>query len=187
VATTNDLKNGMTLDLDGQLWNVVEFQHVKPGKGPAFVRTKLKHVLTGKVVDKTFNAGLKIDTATVDKRTMQYLYKEGTDFVFMDTETYDQFHVPGETVGDAANYMLESTEAVVAMHEGVPLYVELPASVELVISYTEPGMQGDRSTGGTKPATLETGAQVQVPLFITTGEKVKVDTRSGDYLGRVNS
>jgi elongation factor P len=187
VATTNDLKNGMTLDLDGQLWNVVEFQHVKPGKGPAFVRTKLKHVLTGKVVDKTFNAGLKIDTATVDKRTMQYLYKEGTDFVFMDTETYDQFHVPGETVGDAANYMLESTEATVAMHEGVPLYVELPASVELVISYTEPGMQGDRSTGGTKPATLETGAQVQVPLFITTGEKVKVDTRSGDYLGRVNS
>jgi elongation factor P len=187
VATTNDLKNGMTLDLDGQLWNVVEFQHVKPGKGPAFVRTKLKHVLTGKVVDKTFNAGLKIDTATVDKRTMQYLYKEGSDFVFMDTETYDQIHVPGETVGDAANYMLESTEAVVAIHEGTPLYVELPASVELVISYTEPGIQGDRSTGGTKPATLETGAQVQVPLFITTGEKVKVDTRSGDYLGRVNS
>ncbi|HEX7106849.1 MAG TPA: elongation factor P [Acidothermaceae bacterium] len=186
MATTNDLKNGMTLDLDGQLWNVVEFQHVKPGKGPAFVRTKLKHVLTGKVVDKTFNAGLKIDTATVDKRTMQYLYKESTDFVFMDTETYDQIHVPAETVGDAANYMLESTEAVVAVHEGTPLYVELPASVELVISYTEPGMQGDRSTGGTKPATLETGAQIQVPLFITTGEKVKVDTRSGDYLGRVN-
>jgi len=187
VATTNDLKNGMTLDLEGQLWNVVEFQHVKPGKGPAFVRTKLKHVLTGKVVDKTFNAGLKIDTATVDKRTMQYLYKEGTDFVFMDTETYDQFHVPAETVGDAANYMLENTDAVVAMHEGAPLYVELPASVELVISYTEPGMQGDRSTGGTKPATLETGAQIQVPLFITTGEKVKVDTRSGDYLGRINT
>ena len=187
MATTNDLKNGMTLDLDGQLWNVVEFQHVKPGKGPAFVRTKLKHVLTGKVVDKTFNAGLKIDTATVDKRTMQYLYKEGTDFVFMDTETYDQIHVPGETVGDAANYMLESTEAVVAVHEGTPLYVELPASAELVISYTEPGMQGDRSTGGTKPATLETGAQILVPLFITTGEKVKVDTRTGDYLGRINN
>ncbi len=187
MATTNDLKNGMTLDLDGQLWNVVEFQHVKPGKGPAFVRTKLKHVLTGKVVDKTFNAGLKIDTATVDKRTMQYLYKEGTDFVFMDTETYDQFHVPSETVGDAANFMLENTDATVAMHEGTPLYVELPASVELVISYTEPGMQGDRSTGGTKPATLETGAQIQVPLFISTGEKVKVDTRSGDYLGRINN
>ncbi len=187
MATTNDLKNGMTLDLDGQLWNVVEFQHVKPGKGPAFVRTKLKHVLTGKVVDKTFNAGLKIDTATVDKRTMQYLYKEADDFIFMDTQTYEQLHVPTETVGPAANFMLENAEAVVAVHEGTPLYVELPASVELVISYTEPGMQGDRSTGGTKPATLETGAQVQVPLFITTGEKVKVDTRSGDYLGRVNS
>jgi elongation factor P len=187
VATTNDLKNGMTLDLEGQLWNVVEFQHVKPGKGPAFVRTKLKHVLTGKVVDKTFNAGLKIDTATVDKRTMQYLYKEGTDFIFMDTETYDQHHVPAETVGDAANFMLENTEATVALHEGTPLYVELPASVELLISYTEPGMQGDRSTGGTKPATLETGAQIQVPLFITNGEKVKVDTRTGDYLGRINS
>jgi elongation factor P len=187
VATTNDLKNGMTLDLEGQLWNVVEFQHVKPGKGPAFVRTKLKHVLTGKVVDKTFNAGLKIDTATVDKRTMQYLYKEGTDFVFMDTETYEQHHVAADTVGDAAKFMLENTEAVVALHEGMPLYVELPASAELTISYTEPGMQGDRSTGGTKPATLETGAQIQVPLFITTGEKVKVDTRSGDYLGRINN
>jgi elongation factor P len=187
VATTNDLKNGMTLDLEGQLWNVVEFQHVKPGKGPAFVRTKLKHVLSGKVVDRTFNAGLKIDTATVDKRTMQYLYKEGSDFVFMDTETYDQHHVPGETVGNAANFMLENAEAVIALHEGTPLYIELPASVELTISYTEPGMQGDRSTGGTKPATLETGAQVQVPLFITTGEKIKVDTRSGEYLGRVNS
>jgi elongation factor P len=187
VATTNDLKNGMTLDLEGQLWNVVEFQHVKPGKGPAFVRTKLKHVLSGKVVDKTFNAGLKIDTATVDKRTMQYLYKEGTDFIFMDAETYDQHHVPAETVGDAANFMLENTDATIALHEGTPLYVELPASVELVISYTEPGMQGDRSTGGTKPATLETGAQIQVPLFITTGEKVKVDTRTGDYLGRINN
>ena len=187
MATTNDLKNGMTLDLEGQLWNVVEFQHVKPGKGPAFVRTKLKHVLTGKVIDRTFNAGVKIDTATVDKRSMQYLYKEGTDFVFMDTETYDQYHVGSDTVGDAANFMLENIDAVVALHEGTPLYVELPASVELTISYTEPGMQGDRSTGGTKPATLETGAQVQVPLFITTGEKVKVDTRSGEYLGRVNS
>jgi elongation factor P len=187
VATTNDLKNGMTLSLDNQLWNVVEFQHVKPGKGPAFVRTKLKHVLTGKVVDKTFNAGLKIDVATVDKRTMQYLYKEGTDFIFMDNDTYDQHHVPAETVGDAANFMLENTEATIALHEGIALYVELPASAELLISYTEPGMQGDRSTGGTKPATLQTGAQIQVPLFITTGEKVKVDTRTGDYLGRINS
>jgi elongation factor P len=185
VATTNDLKNGMVLNLDGQLWSVVEFQHVKPGKGGAFVRTKLKNVLSGKVVDKTFNAGTKVDTATVDKRDMQYLYKEGADFVFMDTQSYDQIHVPADTVGEASRYMLENQDAVVAIHEGTPLYVELPASVELSISYTEPGMQGDRSTGGTKPATLETGAEIAVPLFITTGEKVKVDTRDGSYLGRV--
>ncbi|MDP9396187.1 MAG: elongation factor P [Actinomycetota bacterium] len=185
MATTNDLKNGLVLNLDGQLWSVVEFQHVKPGKGGAFVRTKLKNVLSGKVVDKTFNAGVKVDTATVDKRPMQYLYQDGGDFVFMDMDSYDQIHVPAATVGDAAKYMLENQEAVVAIHQGTPLYVELPAAVELTIQYTEPGLQGDRSTGGTKPATLETGAEVAVPLFITTGEKVKVDTRSGDYLGRV--
>jgi elongation factor P len=187
VASTNDLKNGMTLNLDGELWNVVEFQHVKPGKGPAFVRTKLKHVLSGKVVDKTFNAGIKVETANVDKRTMQYLYKEGADFVFMDLDTYDQIHVTGETVGDNANFLLESAEAMVATHDGVPLYIELPAAVEMVITYTEPGLQGDRSTGGTKPATVETGAEIQVPLFISTGEKVKVDTRDGKYLGRINN
>jgi elongation factor P len=188
VATTNDLKNGLVLKLDGdQLWTVVEFQHVKPGKGPAFVRTKLKHVLSGKVVDKTFNAGLKVETANVDKRGMQFSYKDGGDFVFMDTETYDQITITPEVVGDAANYLLEGFDAVVAMYEGSPLYIELPASVELVIEYTEPGVQGDRSTGGTKPARLETGYEIGVPLFITTGEKVKVDTRTGDYLGRVNS
>jgi len=188
VATTNDLKNGLVLKLDGdQLWTVVEFQHVKPGKGPAFVRTKLKHVLSGKVVDKTFNAGVKVETANVDKRGMQFSYKDGTDFVFMDTETYDQITITPEVVGDAANYLLEGFEAVVAMYEGAPLYIELPASVELVIEYTEPGVQGDRSTGGSKPARLETGYEIGVPLFITTGEKVKVDTRTGDYLGRVNS
>jgi elongation factor P len=185
VATTNDLKNGLVLNLDGQLWAVVEFQHVKPGKGGAFVRTKLKNVLSGKVVDKTFNAGTKVETAVVDKRDMQYLYKDGTDFVFMDSASYDQIHVPEATVGSGAEYMLENQDTVVALHEGTPLYVELPASVELTISYTEPGMQGDRSTGGTKPATLETGAEIAVPLFITTGEKVKVDTRDGSYLGRV--
>jgi elongation factor P len=185
VATTNDLKNGMTLNLDGELWNVVEFQHVKPGKGGAFVRTKLKNVLSGKVVDKTFNAGVKVDVATVDKRQMQYLYQDGSDFVFMDTETYDQILVAAETVGDAAHFMLENQEGTVALHDGTPLYVELPAAVELQISYTEPGVQGDRSTGGTKPATLETGFEIQVPLFIATGEKVKVDTRTGGYLGRV--
>jgi elongation factor P len=187
VASTNDLKNGLVLNIDGQLWTVVEFQHVKPGKGPAFVRTKLKAVLSGKVVDRTFNAGVKVDTANVDKRTMQFLYKEGSDFVFMDIETYDQLHVSDQTVGEGAKYLLENQEAIVATHDGVPLYVELPASVELVITYTEPGLQGDRSTGGTKPATLETGAEVAVPLFITQGEKVKVDTRDGSYLGRVTS
>jgi elongation factor P len=187
VATTNDLKNGLVLNLEGQLWTVVAFQHVKPGKGGAFVRTTLKHVLTGKVVDKTFNAGTKVDTATVDKRGMTYLYRDGSDFVFMDGDTYDQMNIPADTVGDAANYMLENTEAVVAVHEGVALFIELPTSVELVIQHTDPGLQGDRSTGGTKPATLETGAEIQVPLFVTTGEKVKVDTRDGRYLGRINN
>ena len=187
MATTNDLKNGIVLNLDGQLWSVVDFQHVKPGKGGAFVRTKLKNVLSGKVVDKTFNAGTRVETATVDRRDMQYLYREGEDFVFMDLQTYDQLHVPGQTVGKAADYLLESQIANVATHEGQPLYIELPASVELVISYTEPGLQGDRSTGGTKPATVETGAEVAVPLFITAGEKVKIDTRDGSYLGRVTT
>ena len=184
MATTNDLKNGLVLNLDGELWSVVEFQHVKPGKGGAFVRTKLKNVLSGKVVDRTFNAGVRVEQASVDRREMQYLYREGDDFVFMDTETYDQPHIPSSTLGDAASYLLEEQTAVVAFNEGVPLYVELPAAVELTVSQTDPGLQGDRSTGGTKPATLETGAQIQVPLFITTGEKVRVDTRTGQYLGR---
>ena len=187
MATTNDLKNGLVLNLDGQLWAVVEFQHVKPGKGPAFVRTKLKHVESGKVVDKTFNAGTKVETANVDKRTMQYLYNDGTSFVFMDTGTYEQLEVPPEVVGDATNFMLENQEAIVATNEGRVLFIELPASVELLIAETEPGLQGDRSTGGTKPATLETGHTIAVPLFITTGEKVKVDTRDSSYLGRVKA
>ncbi|MDR0343521.1 MAG: elongation factor P [Nocardiopsaceae bacterium] len=184
MATTNDLKNGITLNLDGQLWTVVEFQHVKPGKGGAFVRTRLKNVLSGKVVDRTFNAGVKVDVASVDKREMQYLYREGEDFVFMDTQDYDQPHIPASVVGDAANYLLEEQTVTVAFNEGVPLYLDLPAAVELTVRQTDPGLQGDRSTGGTKPATLETGAQVHVPLFITTGERVKVDTRTGEYLGR---
>ena len=187
MATTNDLKNGIVLNLDGQLWTVTDFQHVKPGKGGAFVRTTLKNVLSGKVVDKTFNAGTKVETANVDKRTMQYLYNDGTSYVFMDTSTFDQLEVSPEVIGDAKNFMLENQDAIVATNEGRVLYVELPASVELLIEYTEPGLQGDRSTGGTKPATLETGAQIQVPLFITTGEKVKVDTRDSSYLGRVKS
>ncbi len=186
MATSNDLKNGMVLNMEGQLWSVIEFQHVKPGKGPAFVRTKMRHVLSGKVVEKTFNAGVKIETATVDRRDMQYLYNDGTGFVFMDNTTYDQITIPTETVGDAANYMLENQMATVALHEGAPLYIELPPSVVLEITYTEPGLQGDRSTGGTKPATLETGFQIHVPLFIENNTRVKVDTRTGDYLGRVS-
>ncbi len=184
MATTNDLKNGLVLDLDGQLWAVVQFQHVKPGKGGAFVRTTLKNVLSGKVVDRTFNAGTKVETATVDKRSMSYLYREGDDFVFMDSDTYEQVQVPAATVGEGAGYLLENTEVVVAMHEGVPLYIELPVTLELVVQHTDPGLQGDRSTGGTKPARLETGAEIQVPLFLTSGEKIKVDTRDGRYLGR---
>ncbi|MGQ0717322.1 MAG: elongation factor P [Pseudonocardiales bacterium] len=187
MATTNDLKNGLVLNLDGQLWAVVKFQHVKPGKGGAFVRTTLKNVLSGKVVDKTFNAGTSVDTATVDRREMTYLYPDGADFVFMDADTFEQMTIPGETVGDAAKYLLDNQTALVAVHEGTPLYLELPTSVELVISHTDPGLQGDRSTGGTKPATLETGAEIQVPLFLSIGERVKVDTRDGRYLGRVST
>ncbi len=186
MASSNDLKNGMVLQIEGQLWSVIEFQHVKPGKGPAFVRSKLRNVLSGKVVDKTFNAGVKIETANVDRRDMQYLYNDGSGFVFMDTSNYDQLIVPSEVVGDVANFMLENQNATVALHEGAALYVELPPSVTLEITYTEPGLQGDRSTGGSKPATLETGYQIQVPLFIENNTKVKVDTRTGDYLGRVS-
>ncbi len=185
VATTNDLKNGMVLKLDnGELWSVVEFQHVKPGKGPAFVRTKIKHVKSGKIVDKTFNAGTKVETATVDKRDMQFSYKDGEDYVFMDTQSYEMLNVPPAVLGKAADFLLDNGQAMLAMHEGQVLYVELPVTVEIVVKHTDPGLQGDRSTGGTKPATLETGAEIKVPLFITTGEKIKVDTRTGDYLGR---
>ena len=185
MASTTDIKNGAVLKIDGNLWSVVEFQHVKPGKGGAFVRTKLRNVTSGKVVDRTFNAGAKIETATVDRSDYQYLYQDGDDYVFMDMKTYDQINVPATVVGDAANYMLESQTATIAMHEGNPLYIELPASVVLEITYTEPGLQGDRSTGGTKPATVETGYEIQVPLFMEEGTRVKVDTRDGSYSGRV--
>ncbi len=186
MASTADIRNGAVLSIDGQLWNVVEFQHVKPGKGGAFVRTKLKNVVTGKVVDRTYNAGAKIDIETVDRRDFQYLYKDGDDFVFMDADTFEQLPVPAATVGDAANFMLENQTATIAINNELPLYVELPASVVLEVTYTEPGLQGDRSSAGTKPATLETGYEIQVPLFLETGTKVKVDTRTGDYLGRVS-
>lgn len=186
MASTADIKNGIVMIIDGQLWQVIEFQHVKPGKGGAFVRTKLKNVVSGKTVDRTYNAGAKIDTATVDRRDFQYLYQDGDDFVFMDVKDYDQLTVAKAVVGNAANYMLEQQQVQIAMYEGSPLYVEMPPSVVLEISYTEPGLQGDRSNAGTKPATLETGAEIQVPLFVDQGTRVKVDTRTGDYLGRVN-
>ncbi|PRI12214.1 elongation factor P [Leucobacter massiliensis] len=186
MATSNDIKNGTVIKENGQLWSVVEFQHVKPGKGGAFVRTKQKNVVSGKIIDKTYNAGAKIETANVDRRDYQYLYQDGADFVFMDQSDYDQLTVSGTVVGDAAKFMLENQQVQIALHEGEPLYLELPASVVLEVTYTEPGLQGDRSTGGTKPATVETGAEIQVPLFLETGTRVKVDTRTGEYLGRVN-
>jgi elongation factor P len=186
MASTADIKNGVVLSIDGQLWSVIEFQHVKPGKGGAFVRTKLKNVVTGKVVDKTYNAGTKVEIENVDRRDFTYLYSDGDGFVFMDATDYDQVTVPAATVGDAANFMLENQAVTIGLNNGNPLYVDLPASVVLEITYTEPGLQGDRSTGGTKSATVETGYEIQVPLFLETGTKVKVDTRTGDYLGRVN-
>jgi len=187
MASTNDIKNGTVLKIDGQLWGVVEFQHVKPGKGGAFVRTKIKNVTTGKIVDRTFNAGAKIDTANVDRSEFQYLYRDGTDFVFMDMTDFDQITLTESVVGDAAHFLLENQTVTLAINEGMPLYVELPASVVLEITHTDPGLQGDRSTGGTKPATVETGYQINVPLFLETGTRVKVDTRTGEYLGRVTS
>jgi elongation factor P len=185
MASTSDIKNGVVLNMDGQLWTVIEFQHVKPGKGGAFVRTKVKNVMSGKVVDRTFNAGAKIETETVDRADYQYLYADGENFVFMDLGNYDQITLSAAQVGEAVNFMLENQNVTIALHNEAPLYVELPASVTLEITYTEPGLQGDRSTGGTKPATVETGYEIQVPLFLDIGTKVKVDTRDGSYLGRV--
>ena len=184
-VSTNDLKNGMTLDLDSVLFQIVEFQHVKPGKGGAFVRTKLRNVKTGAVIERTFNAGVKIGLAIVERKSMQYLYSDGSDFVFMDMDTYDQVHVGSDIVGDMGRYLVEGAEAQVSMHQGVPIAVDLPASVVLTIRETAPGAKGDTKTGAMKPATVETGAVVQVPLFVEEGEKIKVDTRSGDYIERV--
>lgn len=187
VASTADFKNGLVLQIDGKLQQIVEFQHVKPGKGPAFVRTKLKDVVSGKIVDKTFNAGVKVETATVDRRDFTYLYKDGEDFVLMDNDTFDQISVAPELMGDGARFLLENTTVQVSMHEGVPLFAELPVAVDLAVAHTDPGLQGDRSSAGTKPATLETGAEVQVPLFINTGDVLRIDTRDGRYLSRVNN
>ncbi len=185
AITTNDLKNGMTLELDNGLFTVVEFQHVKPGKGGAFVRTTLKNARSGAVVDRTFRASERVEQAMLDKREMQFLYKEADDYVFMDTDTYDQMNVPPSALGDAEAYLVEQAKALLAMYNGEIISVEIPASVELVITETEPGIQGDRVSGARKPATLETGKVIQVPLFVNQGDKVRVDTRTGDYITRV--
>jgi elongation factor P len=184
-VSTNDLKNGMTLDLPEGLFSVVEFQHVKPGKGGAFVRTKLKNVRTGAVLERTYRADEKLEQAIIDKREMQYLYSEGSDYVFMDNTTYDQMQVGGDALGDSVKFLKEGDSAVLQIYDGSIVGVDLPAAVELTVTETEPGVQGDRVSGARKPATLETGHAVQVPLFVNTGDRIKVDTRTGEYLTRV--
>jgi elongation factor P len=185
AITTNDLKNGITLQLENGLFTVIEFQHVKPGKGGAFVRTKLRNLKTGNVLEKTFNAGIRVEQAMLEKKDMQFLYRDGDDYVFMDTESYDQINVAPVALGDAADYIIESMIAIIATHNTEIVSVEIPASVELLIANTEPGIQGDRVSGARKPAELQTGKTIQVPLFVNIGDKVKVDTRSGEYLTRV--
>ncbi len=184
AVSTNDLKNGMSLDLPEGLFSVVEFQHVKPGKGGAFVRTKLKNVRSGAVIERTYRADEKLEQAIIDKRDMQFLYRDGTDYVFMDTTSYDQLQVPPDALGEAPQYLKEGDAANVQMYNSEIVGVELPAAVELTVTETEPGMQGDRVSGARKPATLQTGHVVQVPLFVNIGDVIKVDTRSGEYLTR---
>ena len=185
AITTNDLKNGITLELDNGLFQVVEFQHAKPGKGGAFVRTKLRNVKTGNVFDRTFNAGVRVEQALVDKKDMQFLYRDGDEYVFMDTESYEQMNVPPVALGDAADYLVEQAVAIIAFYNGEIINVEIPAAVELTVADTEPGIQGDRVSGAKKAATLETGKVVQVPLHINIGDRLRVDTRTGDYISRV--
>jgi len=186
MVSTNDLKNGMVLNLDGQLWSVIWFQHHKPGKGGAVMRTKLRNVASGAVVERTFRADEKVDQAVVDKREMSYLYHDGTHYVFMDSQTYDQLSVEEDEIGENKNWLTEGQVATLSLYEGRPVAVELPASVELKIEHTDPGVKGDRVSGAMKPATLSTGVTVQVPLFIESGETVRVDTRTGEYLTRVS-
>lgn len=187
AVSTNDLKNGMSLNLSEGLFSVVEFQHVKPGKGGAFVRTKLKNVRTGAVIERTYRADEKLDQAMIDKREMQYLYPDGDSFVFMDNTDYEQINAPRDALGSATGYLKEGDSAVLQMFDGEIVGVDLPAAVELTVTDTEPGLQGDRVSGARKPATLETGLVLQVPLFVNLGDRVKVDTRSGEYLTRSGS
>ncbi len=185
AISTNDLKNGITLNLDGTLYTVVEFQHVKPGKGGAFVRSKLRNLRSNNMLEKTFNAGVKVEQAILEKSDMQFLYKDGEEYVFMDQSSYDQVNIKPAALGEAADYLIENAVAIIATYEGDIVSVEIPASVELEIALTEPGIQGDRVSGARKPATLQTGKVIQVPLFVNIGDRVKVDTRSGDYITRV--
>jgi elongation factor P len=182
----NEIRPGNVIQHKGALWVAVKTQAVKPGKGPAYAQVELKNAIDGTKLNERFRSSETVERVRLEQKDYQFLFADGDMLTFMDTDTYDQIHVSSETVGTAADYMLENQNAIVATHDGVPLYVELPASVVLEITHTEPGLQGDRSTGGTKPATLETGAQIAVPLFLETGTKVKVDTRDGSYLGRVN-
>ncbi|MBR6098155.1 elongation factor P [bacterium] len=184
MISVNDLKTGLTLELDNGLWSVVEFLHVKPGKGAAFVRTKLKNVETGQVVERTFRAGEKVGKATLDRREMQYLYKEGNEFIMMDNETYEQLSVNADQVGDGVKYLKENMEVQILMHDGKVIGVDIPAHVVLEVTDTPPSEKGNTAQGGTKPATLETGAVVNVPFFISNGDKIRVDTRTNEYLDR---
>ena len=186
MISSNDFRTGVTVELDGSVWRVVEFLHVKPGKGSAFVRTKLKNVQTGNTVEKTFRAGESVPQANLEKRSMQHTYKDGDEFVFMDMQTYEETRISNESLGDRINFLKEEMEVNVIFWDEKVLEIELPTSVVLEITDTDPGVKGDTATGGTKPAIVETGAQVMVPLFISIGEKIKIDTRDGSYLGREN-
>ncbi len=188
TANTNDLRRGMVLDLPEGLFEVIHFEHHKPGKGNAVVRTKIKNLRNGAVLDRTFNSDSKVNVSRVDRRDMQYLYRDGTDYVFMDNETYDQMHLPESLVGDdVSKFLVESTTCVVAAVDGSPISVDLPTTVDLLVTKSDPGLKGDRSNAGTKPATVSTGATIQVPLFVNEGDTVRIDTRTGDYVTRVQA
>jgi elongation factor P len=185
VISTNQFRNGTHIEVDGTIYRIMEFQHVKPGKGGAFVRSKLRNLRTGSVLERTFNAGVRVEQALLDKKDMQFLYRDGDEYVFMDTESYEQQNVKPVALGDAADYLVEQAVAQIAFYNGEIVTVEIPAAVELTITDTDPGVQGDRVSGARKPATLQTGKVLQVPLFINPGDRVRVDTRSGEYITRV--
>lgn len=184
MISSNDFRNGVTIEYDGQVWQVIEFQHVKPGKGSAFVRTKMKNLLTGSTVERTFNAGERVAAAKVERREMQYLYESGGEYTFMDTESFEQISLSADQVGDGVKYLKENMVCYIVLYREAPISVELPNSVELTVTETDPGLRGDTASGGNKPATTETGAVVKVPLFVETGDRILVDTRTGQYLGR---